>query len=148
MTERQIERGAVAFFGIAVFVAFLTMLFVVLQGRVHGAEIQRPTLTYVVTQAKPFVAENIPADATFICIEYASLDQPGYTPSKCLNFPAGTVRTWQNDWSYVNCTFDQIMSGVKTCPDGKEWDVRVYVETPAENSRTYSTPTRLVFSAR
>jgi hypothetical protein len=107
--------------------------------------IQAPTLTYTQGDVKPFVATTIPADATFACIEYASLDQPGYTPSKCLNFEAGKLSSYENDWSFVNCTIDQVMANDVYCGDGKEWDVRVYTETPAENSRTYSNIVRVVY---
>jgi hypothetical protein len=89
-----------------------------------------PTLTYDVSKHQPFVVTSIPADATFVEVEFASLDQPGYTPSKAMNFKKGTLASYEVDWSMINCGIDDILADPHvTCPDDKEWDVRAFTLT-------------------
>jgi hypothetical protein len=108
--------------------------------------IAAPTLTYDVSKEKPFIVTNIPADATFINVEFGSLDQPGYTPSKSMNFKKGTLTSYSVDWSLINCTIDDILADPKvTCPDDRDWDVRATVLTD-DLQKTVSNTVRVHYS--
>ena len=144
-TERRVTMGAYAFLVVSIIIFSLVTIFVLSGGKAFGAEIQRPVL---VQSEHAFVLSDFPKGTTFACIEFASLDQPGYTPAKCLNFTAGSRTEFRADWGLVNCTIDDLLSRgqAATCADNKEWDVRGYTETGDENSRTYSNIVRVVYN--
>jgi hypothetical protein len=81
----------------------------------------------------------------FACIEFESLTQKDYKPSKCLNFDADRTE-FIADWQMVNCTMDDIGRDYPTCPDHESWNVRGYVMLAGANdTKVYSNTIRVKY---
>lgn len=123
MTERQIMNGVYAFFVGAVLVAVLTILFTVMS----HAQSLAPTLSYKEGRLRPFVVTDIPSDATFVGIEFRSLQEADYAYSTGVNIEAGTGTSFAFDWKYVDCTLDS--PEWPYCAKG-DYEVHAWTEGP------------------
>lgn len=70
---------------------------------------------------------------TYVCVQWASVDDPSYAPLKCQDLDIDQLAVVE-DWSFINCT----MGGPAYCPDNKDWDVRAFVQTAPAKGGQYS----------